>query len=120
MKKLTLLFLLIITFTASAQKYKYHAMTSEGVTVKAEGFIEVTDSLLVITNNYNGNITKNDYDIINIRNNKTYISDGIETHFYRIENKPGKKKGKPYSSVLFLYMRIQSVEYVISYYLSEN
>ena len=120
MRKPILIILVIIGLNLHAQKFKYNAMMAQGLTVKTEGTIEITDSLLIITSNYKSETTTNDYDIINIRNNITYVTDGVSTHHFNIVSSPGKRKGKKYDKVFYFSMNINGRENLISYYITEE
>lgn len=120
MKKALFFLLALTSLIIEAQEYKYHAIMAEGYTVKLEGTIKITDSLMVISVTDKNGIQISDYDIINSRNNITYVTDGIATHTYTIQNQTGKKKGKKYNQILYFTMEAPDSKRLILYYLTEE
>ena len=119
MKKIFLL-LLLLPLSSIAQEYNVSAMMASGMTIKYDGIIQITDSLFVSKSYNKGKEYVEDYDIINERNGKVYLTDGVETHWYRIMEKSGKKKGKPYSYELHLTYDPNNGRGFVVYYITSK
>lgn len=115
MKKLLLSLLLLPLFLTS-QDYNISAVLAGGMIVKYNGTIHVMDSLITIKTIYQGNESIVDYDIINFRNGQVYVTDGVMTHFYSIQNKKGKRKGRTYThEMYFTFDERQGIGFMVYY-----
>ncbi|MGB5821461.1 MAG: hypothetical protein WBG90_18405 [Saonia sp.] len=116
MKKLTLLFLLLPFFIYS-QNYSLSAMFAERMFIKGDGSVHVGDSLFVMKMMHKGKETVLDFDIINERNGRVYLSDGVMRHYYTIIEKKGKKKGNPYTHEMYFTFDQEQGGQIVVYYL---
>ena len=93
MKKITLL-AIFLTLTAYSQEYKLVGYGMSGQMLKADGFIKIQDSLMIMRFS-SGSVDKTaDYDITHERNGVIYVTDGMVDYHLQIEKLPGETKFK--------------------------
>ncbi len=101
MKRITILLVLLISFTfAKSQTFKLGAFFSNGLWVKIDGKIEVTDSIVTLKYSFQDMSESFEFDFVKKANNIIYITDGVMTHSMIVTNKTGKKKGFEYNRLI--------------------
>lgn len=116
MKKILYTLVFLCTIFATAQEFKIIALQSGGFTVKSDAIIKITDSLFSMTQIIDGVEKEMSFDVINKRNNLTYVTDGVAIHFFFIKEKSGKKKKQPYThEIIFTADQAQGGT-IVTYY----
>lgn len=117
MKRIFLLVCILLSINAYSQKFSLVAIMAEGMTIKADGQIIITDSLFILKTIYNNKEHVVDYDIKSSRNGITYITDGEATHNFVLNEKSGKKKRRHYSHELYLTQETSLGSVFLVYYI---
>lgn len=116
MRTTIICFLMITASSIYSQNYEIGAMLIKGVTIKMGGDVSFRDGLVYIHYLTDAGDETTDYDIINVRNGITYVSDGTETYEIRIAQKDGKKKGFKHSHIMTF---VQPSKEVYLYYVNK-
>lgn len=102
-----------ITF---GQKFSYGAIAVTGMTIKQDGKIFITDSLVTIASNNQSN----EYNFIKKANSIIYFTDGVMTHFMTVTNQAGKAKGFSYGRVIVFTPDKRMANDVVIYYAKQQ
>ena len=120
MKKTIIAALLMLSVCVYSQEYQVKSIQSGGMTVKYDAVLKITDSLFSVSKLVDGENIITSYDIVNKRNNITYVTDGVLTHYFTILKKKGKKKGKSFTHQLLFTTNQMQGNTIIVYYLEQQ
>lgn len=100
MKHILLLAALLFSLLTYSQSYEIGASEAMGFAYRVDGTVDFTDTLMSLHLKTKEKDTKADFDITNIRNGITYVTDGTQTFQVTISEISGKRKGYKYSLIM--------------------
>lgn len=99
-------------YNSKAQNFDIGVMDMNGMTAKIEGYIKITDSLVII--NTEGKSLE--YQILKKTNGLTYFTDGVMTHYFTFLEESGKKKGFQFDTMIFFNPDKNFLPSIITYW----